>query len=84
MPNVAARRTPAHDLRIDCVLLSSFRSEFTFLQNVFRPTFRMHHAESTEQADFLLTATESTVLLSDAVFAGGSWRDAITDRKSVV
>ena len=33
--------------------------------------------ETLEQADFLLTATEGTVLLSDASFLDGFWDDAI-------
>ena len=66
------------DLHINCVVLSSFRSEFTFLQDVFRLTgLRMHYAESLDQADFLLTVTESTVLLSDMMFEGGNWQSAL-------
>jgi DNA-binding NtrC family response regulator len=66
------------DLYIDCVVLTSFDSEFSFLRNVFRPSgIRMHHAESLEKADFLLTVTESTVLLADVTFADGSWQSAL-------
>ena len=66
------------DLYIDCVILSSFGSEFTFLRNVFRLTgIHMHHAESLEEADFLLTATGSTVLLADVAFADGTWKNAL-------
>jgi DNA-binding NtrC family response regulator len=66
------------DPHINCVLLSSFRSEFTFLRNVFRLAgLRIHHAESLDQADFLLTVTGSTVLLSDMVFENGSWQSAL-------
>jgi DNA-binding NarL/FixJ family response regulator len=74
-----ARRKQPIDLYINCVVLSSFRSEFTFLQNVFRLTgIRMHHAESLDEAAFLLTVTESTVLLADIVFADGSWQSALS------
>ncbi len=66
------------DLYIDCVVLTSFDSEFSFLRNVLRPSgIRMHHAESLEKADFLLTVTESTVLLSDVTFMDGSWESAL-------
>ena len=66
------------DLYIDCVVLTSFDSEFSFLCNVFRPSgIRMHHAESLEKADFLLTVTESTVLLTDVTFADGRWESAL-------
>jgi DNA-binding NtrC family response regulator len=37
----------------------------------------MHHAESLDEAEFLLGVTESTVLLSDVEFADGSWCDAL-------
>jgi len=38
----------------------------------------MHHAESLDQADFLLTVTESTVLLSDVIFVDGFWQRALS------
>jgi DNA-binding NtrC family response regulator len=79
MPNQGVRNRQPIDLYINCVVLTSFRSEFTFLQNVFERTgIRMHHAESLDQADFLLTATESTVLLSDVIFADGFWQGALS------
>jgi DNA-binding NtrC family response regulator len=72
------RRKQPIDLYINCVVMSSFRSEFTYLHNVFRPSgIRMHHAQSIDEADFLLTVTESTVLLADIVFADGSWQSAL-------
>jgi DNA-binding NtrC family response regulator len=78
MPNQPAPLKKPVDLYINCVVLSSFRCEFTFLRNVFRLAgLRMHHAESLDQADFLLTVTESTVLLSDVMFEGGSWQCAL-------
>jgi DNA-binding NtrC family response regulator len=78
MPNQFVRKKQPIDLYIDCVVLTSFRSEFTFLRNVFEHTgIRMHHAESLDQADFLLTVTDSTVLLSDVIFADGSWQGAL-------
>jgi DNA-binding NtrC family response regulator len=79
MPNQVVRKRQPIDLYIDCVVLTSFRSEFTFLRNVFeRSGIRMHHAESLDQADFLLTVTESTVLLSDVIFADGFWQAALS------
>ena len=78
MPKQATLRKPPIDIFIDCVLLSSFASEGSFLQNVFRPSgIRVHHAESLDQADFLLTVTGSTVLLSDVIFEGGYWHTAL-------
>lgn len=79
MPNQVVRKRQPIDLYIDCVVLTSFRSEFTFLRNVFeRSGIRMHHAESLDQADFLLTVTESTVLLSDVIFVDGFWQGALS------
>ena len=66
------------DLFIDCVVLSSFESEISFLRNVFRTSgIRVHHAASLDEADFLLTVTGSTVLLSDVIFDGGYWQGAL-------
>jgi len=79
MPNQAVRKRQPTDLYINCVVLTSFRSEFTFLRNVFgRTGIRMHHAESLDQANFLLTVTESTVLLSDVIFVDGFWQHALS------
>lgn len=78
MPNQSARPRPSTDLHINCIVLGTLRSEFTFLRNVFGPVgIRMHHAECLDQADLLLTVTESTVLLSEMVFEDGSWHDAL-------
>jgi DNA-binding NtrC family response regulator len=72
-----ARPSRPIDLYVNCVILSSSRSEYTFLRNVFRLAgLRFHHAESLEQADVLLTTTGSTVLLADVLFENGSWRGA--------
>ncbi len=71
-------RTHPIDLYIDCVVLTSFESEFTLLRNIFRSAgIRMHHAASLEQADFLLAVTGGAVLATDVTFAGGSWEDAL-------
>jgi DNA-binding NtrC family response regulator len=63
---------------IDCVFLTCFDFDFHFLANVLLGSgIRMHLAETLEQADFLLTVTGGTVLLTDASFLDGSWDDAI-------
>lgn len=72
------RRKQPIDLFIDCVVLSSFESEISFLRNVFRTSgIRVHHAISLDEADFLLTVTGSTVLLCDVIFDGGYWHAAL-------
>jgi len=78
MPNRLVRPEPAIDYFIDCVVLSSFEGESSFLRNVFRTAgIRVHHATSISEADFLLTVTRSTVLLSDVIFSGGYWQTAL-------
>ncbi len=78
--DTAPKRTPppsASD-RIDCVYLTCFRSDFSFAATVlYYSRIRLHRAETLEEADFLLTVTAATVLLSDMAFLDGSWRDAL-------
>jgi DNA-binding NtrC family response regulator len=62
---------------IDCVFLTCFESDFQFLANVLPGSgIRMHRAETLEQADFLLTVTGGTVLLTDVSFLDGFWDEA--------
>ena len=62
---------------IDCVFLTCFDSDFHFLANVLLGSeIRMHRAETLEQADFLLTVTGGTVLLTDVSFLDGFWDEA--------
>jgi len=70
--------------RIQCVYLTCFRSEFSMLAITLQySAIRMHRAETLEEADFLLTVTGSTVLLSDVTFLDGSWQDALLMAKEV-
>lgn len=69
---------PLESGRIDCVYLTCFRSDFSFLATVlYYSRIRLHRAETLEEADFLLTVTLSTVLLSEMTFLDGSWREAL-------
>ena len=64
--------------KIDCVFLTCNRSDFSFLAIVLQYScIRMHQARTLEEADFLLTVTEGTVLLSDVKFLDGYWLDAL-------
>lgn len=64
--------------QIDCIVLTSNISEFTFLRNVFwLAGIRMHRAQAIDQLDYLLSVTESTVLLADVTFAGDTWQSAL-------
>lgn len=64
--------------RAESVFLTGFRSESCFLTTVLHYSgIRVHRADSLEEADFLLTVTESTSFLCDVVFPGGGWRDAL-------
>jgi DNA-binding NtrC family response regulator len=68
----------ARGFRVDCVFLSCFASECQFFRNVLCcDGIRLHVADTLETADFLLTVTGSSVLISDVVFLDGSWRDAL-------
>jgi DNA-binding NtrC family response regulator len=59
---------------IDCVFLTCFQEEWRAIATLLQyGGIRSHRAETTEQADFLLTVTGGTVLLSDAMFLDGSW-----------
>lgn len=62
---------------IDCVFLTCFDSDFQVFASLLHFSgIRIHGADTLEKADFLLTVTDATVLLSDTVFLGGSWTDA--------
>ena len=64
---------------IQCVFLTCFRSEFSVLAIVLQYSrIRLHRADTLEEADFLLSATAGTVLVSDILFLDGSWRDALS------
>jgi hypothetical protein len=78
MPNQAVRKRQPTDLCLNCVVLPSFHSEFTFLRNVFGKTgIRMHYAESVDRTDFLLTVTDRTALLADVMFVDGFWQHSV-------
>jgi DNA-binding NarL/FixJ family response regulator len=63
---------------IEAVFLTCFRTECLFLSTVLQYSrIRVHRAETLEEADFLLTATGGTVLLSDLLFLDGAWHDAL-------
>ena len=63
---------------IDCVFLTCFRSDYSFLATVLRYSgVRLLRAESVEEADFLLTAAGATAILSDVTFSEGTWRDVL-------
>jgi DNA-binding NtrC family response regulator len=63
---------------IEAVFLTCFRTEFSLLATVLQYSrIRAHRAETLEEADFLLTASGGTVLVSDLTFLDGTWRDAL-------
>jgi DNA-binding NarL/FixJ family response regulator len=75
-PQKRVEPTGATKHGINCVFLTCFDSDFYFLANVLLGSIRMHRAETLEQADFLLTVTEGTVLLTDVSFLDGFWHEA--------
>ena len=63
---------------VDCVFLTCFESECQFLRSLLlQDSIRLHQADTLDEADFLLTITAATVLISDISFLDGSWRDAL-------
>lgn len=63
---------------IDVVYLTCFDAEFTTMALVLQYSgIRVRRADTLEKADFLLTVTGSTVLLTDFLFLDGDWRDAL-------
>ena len=63
---------------IDCVFLTCFASEFSFLALVLRYSqIRLHRAETLEEADFLLLAIGATAFLTDVTFQCGSHSSVI-------
>jgi len=64
--------------RMECVFLTCFRSEFSVLATTLHYSgVRVLRAGSLDEADFLLTVTGATALLSDVTFLDGDWRDAM-------
>ncbi len=60
------------------MFLTCFASEFSFLALVLQYShIRLHRAETLEEADFLLLATEATAFLTDVTFLDGTWCDAL-------
>jgi len=83
-PLVSRLREVTDAKQIECVYLTCFRSEFSALAIVVQYSgIRMHRAETLEEADFLLTVTGSTVLLSDITFLDGTWEDALLMARQV-
>jgi DNA-binding NtrC family response regulator len=74
----ASRVSELHYMGVDCVFLTCFASEFSFLSLVLKYSYiRLHRAETVEQADFLLLATGATALLTDVICLDGTWCDAL-------
>lgn len=77
-PDAANRIPDCPEYPLHCVFLSCFRSNIEFLQHLLSFSgIRIHRADTLEQADFLLTVTGSTVLISDTIFLDGAWQDAL-------
>ncbi len=63
---------------VNCVFLSCFDHSVQFLGSMLRlEGIRLHRACTVEMADFLLLATQGTVLVLDATFLDGTWEDAL-------
>ena len=63
---------------VDCIFLSCFDYNALFLASMLgQGGIRLHRAHTSEMADFLLLATQGTVLVLDPTFLDGSWEDAL-------
>ncbi len=64
--------------RFSCVFLGCSREEYQSAFGLLDAAgIRLHRAGSLEQADSLLGVGDSLVLLTEAAFPGGTWRDAL-------
>jgi DNA-binding response OmpR family regulator len=69
---------------VDCVFLSGFDHDVRVFTSMLGPgRISVHGARTIEMADFLLLATGGTVLVLDAHFPDGDWRDALALMRSV-
>jgi DNA-binding NarL/FixJ family response regulator len=72
-----ATRTTEKPSHVHCVFLTCFDYYFEVFSGLLRhANIRMHLAATLEQADFLLTVTDATVLLCDTAFLDGTWDKA--------
>lgn len=64
--------------RIECVFLTCFAAEYARLATILQYSgIYAHRAETLQEADFYLTVTGATVLVTDVTFMDGTWRDAL-------
>jgi DNA-binding NtrC family response regulator len=77
-PWEAESRVASRCSGVDCVFLSCFDYNALFLASMLgQGGIRLHRAHTAEMADFLLLATQATVLVLDTTFLDGSWEDAL-------
>ena len=63
---------------IHAAFLTCFGYDFELYAGLlYHSQIRLHRAETLDQADFLLSVTPATVLLSDTLFLDGTWQDAL-------
>jgi DNA-binding NtrC family response regulator len=63
---------------IQCVFLTCFDNDYRVVSSLLGyGGVRIHRAETLDQADFILTVTGGTVVLTDCLFLDGTWEDAI-------
>lgn len=82
------RDRPPRTSLVDCIVFTPFHSEFAFMKHICgRVGIRMHHSSTLEQTDFLLIATEASVVVFDAALVSRAWSCAlrrIADRYPLV
>lgn len=67
--------------RFACVFLGCSLADYQLASRLLdSANVRLHRAGSLQQADLLLSDGDALVLLTEAEFPGGSWRDALAMR----
>ena len=63
---------------IQCVFLTCFESDYRVANTLLGyGRVQIHRAQTLDEADFILTVTGATVVLTDSLFLDGTWEDAL-------
>ncbi len=78
-PEPAIRETGLHPVGFSCVFLTPSAREADLVARLARPAhIRIYHATRLQEAEALLAGKHSRILLTNAAFPGGDWKDALS------
>jgi CheY-like chemotaxis protein len=78
LPAKSAGHNGRHHTEFECVFLTRSEEESLTVSRLLRPAgIRVLPAALLEEADLLMAATNSAVLLTDTDFVGGTWESAL-------